>query len=234
MQKPILFFDADDTLWECNRYFRAIMHQFCDRLSEKTNLEHDYIYKMILKFEHERLKIYGYGSFGFIQCLKDVYQELSNEASINDHISHMNTWIDKISEPLVEFQIQLIEGVSETLAILKQRNYEMHMLTKGDRLEQNQKISNSKIDHFFEKHHIFEHKHEHEYLSYLDENNFKPNQTVMIGNSPKSDILPCLKIGMKAIFIPHDSSWELEHAELPNHPNKTELKSISQLLTIFL
>ena len=37
----------------------------------------------------------------------------------------------------------------------------------------------------------------------------------MIGNSPKSDILPALEAGMSAVFIPNDHTWVLEHAELP-------------------
>ena len=49
MSKPILFFDADDTLWECNRYFRSIMHKFCDRLALESQVKAEEIYELILK-----------------------------------------------------------------------------------------------------------------------------------------------------------------------------------------
>ena len=36
----------------------------------------------------------------------------------------------------------------------------------------------------------------------------------MIGNSPRSDINPALRAGLRAVFIPHPHTWELEHEEV--------------------
>ena len=33
----------------------------------------------------------------------------------------------------------------------------------------------------------------------------------MIGNSPRSDINPAMKIGLNAVYIPHQHTWQLEH-----------------------
>src|SRR5260370_6015332 len=39
-------------------------------------------------------------------------------------------------------------------------------------------------------------------------------RTFMIGNSPRSDINPALRAGLRAVFIPHPHTWELEHEEI--------------------
>jgi putative hydrolase of the HAD superfamily len=36
----------------------------------------------------------------------------------------------------------------------------------------------------------------------------------MIGNSPKSDILPARGAGLNAVFIPNPHTWVLDNAEL--------------------
>ena len=37
----------------------------------------------------------------------------------------------------------------------------------------------------------------------------------MVGNSLRSDILPVLELGGKAVYIPHEITWEHETASLP-------------------
>jgi putative hydrolase of the HAD superfamily len=58
----------------------------------------------------------------------------------------------------------------------------------------------------------------------------------MIGNSPRSDINPALAAGLNAVFIPHDSTWILEH-EVVNQPapgqHLLELASFAELTRHF-
>jgi putative hydrolase of the HAD superfamily len=48
----------------------------------------------------------------------------------------------------------------------------------------------------------------------------------MVGNSPKSDINPALAAGLNAVFVPHGSTWILEHEEV------AEAKPPSRLLVV--
>ncbi len=41
-----------------------------------------------------------------------------------------------------------------------------------------------------------------------------PQQTWMVGNSPRSDINPALAAGLNAVYIPHPHTWRLEHEEV--------------------
>jgi putative hydrolase of the HAD superfamily len=56
----------------------------------------------------------------------------------------------------------------------------------------------------------------------------------MIGNSPKSDILPARDAGLKAVFIPNENTWALEHGELdPDDADVLHLKSFADLVLHF-
>ena len=58
----------------------------------------------------------------------------------------------------------------------------------------------------------------------------------MVGNSPKSDINPALRVGLRAVFIPHSDTWILEHEPLlrpDDADNLLELSRFSDLRGIF-
>ena len=53
--------------------------------------------------------------------------------------------------------------------------------------------------------------------------------TWMIGNSPKSDINPALAAGLNAVFVPHGSTWVLEHEVLNEAPAGQRLLQLERL-----
>lgn len=56
----------------------------------------------------------------------------------------------------------------------------------------------------------------------------------MIGNSPKSDILPAREAGMGAVFIPNENTWVLEQSELdPADERVLRLAAFPELLRHF-
>ena len=62
-----------------------------------------------------------------------------------------------------------------------------------------------------------------------------PGQLLMIGNSLKSDVLPLLEIGAKAIHIPFHTTWiheEVSLAEAQQLDFKT-LRNIKELIALF-
>ncbi len=52
------------------------------------------------------------------------------------------------------------------------------------------------------------------YRRIVEERQLEPEQTWMIGNSPKSDINPALEAGLGAVLVPHARTWVLEREEL--------------------
>jgi putative hydrolase of the HAD superfamily len=56
----------------------------------------------------------------------------------------------------------------------------------------------------------------------------------MIGNSPKSDINPALKAGLRAVFVPHERTWSLEREEIQDPEGRLlVLERFSDLASLF-
>ena len=56
----------------------------------------------------------------------------------------------------------------------------------------------------------------------------------MIGNSPKSDVLPARAAGLRAVFVPNPHTWILEHDELdPDDGGVLQLKAFGELVDHF-
>ena len=60
----IITFDADDTLWENELFFRENEHRFCELIKEYA--DQNQILESLLKNEIKTLPIYGYGIKGFV------------------------------------------------------------------------------------------------------------------------------------------------------------------------
>ena len=53
---------------------------------------------------------------------------------------------------------------------------------------------------------------------------------MMVGNSLKSDIVPAIEAGSWAVHVPHDLTWEVEHAEAPEaHPRFRRVTHLGEL-----
>jgi putative hydrolase of the HAD superfamily len=56
----------------------------------------------------------------------------------------------------------------------------------------------------------------------------------MIGNSPKSDIVPARAAGLRAVYIPNVNTWALEHTELdPSDDGILHVQAVRDLLDHF-
>lgn len=198
-----LLIDADDTLWENNIYFEQATHSFITFLnhSQLTRAE----VRTVLD-EVERLM--GYGSVNYTKSLVETYRRLAEKEPQDEEIQRVRQFGAQIrSHPM-----QLMDGVQETLDYLSPR-HDLILLTKGDLEEQKMKIEQSGIEHYFRQTVIVEEKNVATYHRVAEELHIDPQQTWMIGNSPRSDINPALAAGLKAIYIPHLHTWNLEHEE---------------------
>jgi putative hydrolase of the HAD superfamily len=56
----------------------------------------------------------------------------------------------------------------------------------------------------------------------------------MVGNSPRSDVLPARRAGMRAVFLPNDNTWVLEHTDIdPRDTGVLTLQAFPDLLRYF-
>ena len=141
--------------------------------------------------------------------------------------------IEKIIElgrELLEKPIELIEGVEEVLIQLKKK-HRLVVATKGDLLDQERKLKNSGVEHYFHHIEIMSDKQEKDYRKLIRHLDIKPEEFLMVGNSLKSDVLPVLAIGGKGYHIPYHTTWAHEQVEHTiEHPDFKQLSNIRELL----
>ena len=199
---PVIAFDADDTLWPNEPYFREAEKEMMKLLApyyEGENfLEHLY------KQEIRNLHIFGYGAKGFALSMIESAIEISKGKVSGKEIQKI---ID-VSKGIMSYPIQLLDGVTETLNALS--DFRLMLITKGDLFDQESKIARSGLADRFEIVEIVSEKDDETYRNLLKKHNISPKNFWMIGNSLKSDVLPIVRIGGKGIHIPYESTWQHE------------------------
>ncbi|PIB27130.1 HAD family hydrolase [Maribacter sp. 4U21] len=208
MEVKVIGFDADDTLWVNETYFRHAEERFAELLEgyETRNKIDQELFKMEMK----NLELYGYGIKGFMLSMIESALELSdNNISQATLLELLNLGKEMIAHP-----VELLDGVEEVLESLQGR-YRLIVLTKGDLLDQERKLSKSNLSTYFHHVEVLSDKKERNYKDLLDHLEISTNEFLMIGNSLKSDVLPLVNIGAKAVHVPFHTTWKHEEIEEP-------------------
>ena len=201
-----LLIDADDTLWENNIYFEQAIHDFITFL-DHSRLSREEVRAVLDDVE----RLMGYGSVNFTRSLVETYRRLAEKDLNDEDVRQVRQFGERISS----HPLQLLDGVRETLDYLSPR-HDLILLTKGDAEEQKLKVERSGIEGFFGHVVIVPEKDVATYHRVVTELRLEPEQTWMVGNSPRSDINPSLAAGLNAVYIPHPHTWHLEHEEVKN------------------
>ncbi|WP_018251466.1 HAD family hydrolase [Salinispora mooreana] len=204
----VLIFDADDTLWENNIVFERVIEDFLTWMAHPT-LERTEIRTILDDIERANAVVHGYGSKVFLRSLAECFERLRERPAT----AAERRGIEELAVALVEHRVELMPGVAEALDELAGR-HELFLLTKGDREEQQRKLDASDLLHHFRAAHIVPEKDVTTYRWLANEHDFAPARAWMIGNSPKSDILPARAAGMNAVYVPNENTWVLEHDAL--------------------
>ena len=222
-----IFFDADDTLWENEQYFRAAEAKFIELLADYTTPEG--VQDMLWRKQEDNIPLFGYGSKTYMIGMTDAALELCG-GTLPEHIYY---GIKKIITDLAFHELEIIEGVKETLEAL-QGHYELIVATKGDLPEQMGKFRSSGLSQYFHHCEVMENKDEKNYLELAAKHDLQPEQILMIGNSVKSDIAPVVNIGGVAINIPHEVVWVHEMMDMPESDRIIVVENIREVLKYLL
>ncbi|PQJ73483.1 HAD family hydrolase [Polaribacter butkevichii] len=196
----VIAFDADDTLWVNETYFRDAEHQFA-KLLAKYETENK-IDQELFKKEIKNLKLYGYGVKGFVLSMVECALELSNYQVKQKTIAA----ILEIGKEMIEKPIELLDGVEEVLQSL-QGKYKLIVATKGDLLDQERKLEKSNLLKYFHHIEVMSDKKKKDYKKLIHHLDVSPSEFLMIGNSLKSDVLPLIELGASAIHVPFHTTW---------------------------
>ena len=221
----VVGFDADDTLWVNETFFREAEQQFAQLLSSYETINK--IDQELFKKEMKNLKLYGYGIKGFTLSMIESAIEISNGQITNDMLKKiLNIGKDMLTKP-----VDLLEGIEEVLIQLS-KNYRIILCTKGDLLDQERKLEKSKLSKYFHHVEVMSEKKKEDYSKVLSHLDIYPKEFLMIGNSLKSDILPLIEIGAQAIHIPFHTTWQHETVDTNqiNNAQYLTLDNARQLL----
>lgn len=210
----VVAFDADDTLWLNEVYFREAEKKFAEYmnpyLGEKEAINH------LFSHEMKNLGLYGYGIKGFTLSMVEAAIDISKgKISPFELQEIINVGKDMLNKP-----VSLLDDVEQIFNTLKNR-YRLILATKGDLLDQERKIRKSGLEGHFHHTEVMSEKKEEDYKKLISHLDIVPEQFLMIGNSMKSDIIPVLNIGGKAIHIPHEITWQHELVEDGQQVNGT-------------
>jgi putative hydrolase of the HAD superfamily len=227
MNIKVIAFDADDTLWVNEPYFRKTEERFYALLQgflTTHNLERE-----LLRTEIDNLTLYGYGVKGFILSMIETALKVSDKNISPDIIEK----IIQMGKELLEEPIELLEDIETVLSALKPK-YKLVVATKGDLLDQERKLRKSGLTHYFHHIEIMSEKGEADYLKLIKHLDIKPEEFLMIGNSLKSDVLPVIKIGGHGIHIPYHTTWAHEIVDTNfEHANFKSAKQVLEVLEHF-
>ena len=223
----VIGFDADDTLWVNETYFRDAEEKFAsllDGFETKNKIDQE-----LFKMEMRNLEVYGYGVKGFMLSMIESALDLSNNTISQATISKiLNLGKEMIMQP-----VELLPGVKEVLEQLSSK-YRLIVLTKGDLLDQERKIKRSGLSKYFHHIEVLSDKKEENYIHLLDHLEIDVNEFLMIGNSLKSDVLPLINIGAQAVHVPFHTTWQHEEVTINEDEFKyLKINTLSDILKYF-
>ncbi|MGO4674600.1 HAD-IA family hydrolase [Bosea sp. 2YAB26] len=201
-------FDADDTLWQNEQFFRLTEERFVALLGEHGEAAE--ISGRLLDAERRNLGFYGFGIKGFTLSMIETAIEVTGGNVPASVIAE----ILAAGREMLAHPVETLPGAQETLEALASE-YRLVLITKGDLFDQERKLAQSGLGDFFQAVEIVSDKSVTTYERIFARHGDGPRHAMMVGNSLKSDIVPALQAGAWAVHVPHELTWVLEHAEEP-------------------
>ena len=202
----VIAFDADDTLWINETYFREAEEKFASLLEDF--LPQHAIMKELYRTEIGNLGLYGYGIKGFMLSMIETAIRISAGKMPVSLVEK----IIGIGQEMLEKPVDLLPGVKDVLQSL-QGKYRIVLATKGDLVDQERKLQKSGLESYFHHIEIMSEKRVSDYKKLIDRLDIQVSEFVMIGNSLKSDILPVLELGGYGIHVPFHTTWVHEQVD---------------------
>lgn len=199
-------FDADDTLWANEDLFVAAQAQYMTMLHRYRP---DWDAQELYETEQRNLAYFGYGIKGFTLSMIETAIDITHGAITGHEIGQI---ID-LARAMVHAPLTLLPYVETVLPTLA-NDYTLMLITKGDLFDQDAKIARSGLADYFTHIDVVSDKTPAAYARLLRRYDINPAALVMVGNSLRSDVLPVLELGVRAIHVPYHLTWQHEHVDV--------------------
>ncbi len=216
-------FDADDTLWHNERFFRLTEARFAALLEEFA--EADHLAERLLDAERRNIERYGYGIKGFTLSMIETALQVTENRVPGDVIAELIA----AGQEMLAHPIELLPGAVETVAALA-AEFQLLLITKGDLIDQERKLAQSGLGEFFDGVEIVSEKTPPVYRDIFSGRGVDPGTAMMVGNSLKSDVNPVIEVGGWGVHVPFGDTWVLEAAPAPDgHPRYREIEGLGDV-----
>ena len=227
--KKWIFFDLDMTLIDIKKAQYAAIEDLFNiyHFNEKTDLTS-------FTKKWDELTDYHYAFY----TRKEISYEEQRNRRIVDLFKAYDKPLDKTPTEIYTIYLQsfennwcLFDDVYDVLEELHNNGYKMGVISNGDLAQQTDKLSRTGILNFFD---VVTTSSEYEYSktdprifeSIINRFNINKDEMIMIGDQVEKDVLPCLEIGIDAIWLNRKNKENLN--------NSREIKSLNELLDIEL
>lgn len=204
--------DGDDTLWHSETRFHITQQEFRELLGR--HVPGADVDARLAQTESANLSMYGYGVKSFTLSMIETAIEMTEGRIPARDLDVILGW----GKRMLMHPTELLDGVEETLGWLRSQDYDLLVITKGDLFDQESKLARSGLVPLFDGVEIVSEKNVDTYRSVFKRRVIRPEEFVMVGNSVRSDILPVVEAGARAVHIPYEVTWaheEVAEDELP-------------------
>lgn len=220
-------FDADDTLWKNEEFYRHSETRFARLLA--AQMPQQRAVDELFQTEMNNLPTFGYGAKSFMLSMLQTALAFLPEQQAGPAAKE----ILQIGKDLIQHPVELLPGARLTLEKLAGK-YHLSVVTKGDLLDQERKLKKSGLLPLFNHVEIVSDKTPAAYRALFVRLGAKPQEVLMVGNSLKSDIFPALEAGAQAAYMPCACNWKHEESEEPENPPYFKISALPDLLAVLL
>ena len=206
MPITVVGLDGDDTLWHNETRFNVTQGELRELLKRHVpDLDVD---RRLFETEMKNLAVYGYGVKSFTLSMIETAIQVTEGRIPAADLEVILGW----GKQMLMQPVELLDGVEPAVQDLSLR-YDLLLITKGDLFDQESKLARSGLADLFLGVEIVSEKNVNSYRAILSRRGIKPEEFVMVGNSLRSDIVPVLELGARAVHIPYHVTWH--HEQVP-------------------
>lgn len=225
-----VIFDLDHTLWDFERNSRLALSELYGQygMEESTGKPFEFFMKRYRKHNDECWTLYQKGKMDkmvlrgerFRRAFKDIGEERS---------ALVPEWTEAYLE-IAPRKPHLMDGAEQLLKELSEEGMELHMLTNGFREVQTVKLKHSGLDRYFNRFYSPEDlgvkkPHPDAFTQVLEDNWARAEETLMVGDDLKVDVMASQRLGMAGVYYNPDVR---RHRGKPTF----EIKQLSELTPI--
>jgi putative hydrolase of the HAD superfamily len=216
-------FDADDTLWQNEQFFRMTQARFAGLLADFAEPGH--LSERLIAAERRNLGHYGFGIKGFVLSMIETAIEVTEDRVPASVIRELIA----AGQEMLAHPIELLPEARAAVESLAD-SHRLILITKGDLLDQERKLAQSGLGELFSGVEIVSNKTPVTYAEIFTREGDGPERAMMVGNSLRSDVVPAIAVGSWGIYVPHDLTWAYEHDEAPvGHARFREIATLGAL-----